>query len=420
MFIKLHNYGFKIPVYTSRLYNNYEEFNQIVQMYKKDKQSKMQVLTDGLVFTINDRQIQLRMGQTSHHPKGKLAFKLQNETGVTTVLNILHNVGKNGKISFVADVEPIQLSSAIITKVSLHNAEFIISNDIHIGSKIRIIRSGEVIPKFLSIEDNTNIIKYILPKVCPSCLHNLQWSDTNIDLLCNNKSCSGQSLRSIIHWCKTIGIQGVSEGILSYLYEIKYINNYKDLYKLTIDQIKSLPGFGQTSATNIIDSIHSHKSIQAYKFLCALNIQGIGINTSKDILNSFKSFEIFINNINIKGLQNIPGIGIKTANTIIENSKYIQEQYSYCKQLNINIIDNNIQPKNKLSFCVTGTLSKGRNKIHEDIQNSGYTVLTSVNRTLSYLVCNDVITASSKIKSAQKYNIPIITEQQLYDILRRA
>jgi len=422
MFYQLHDFGFDNP-FKGYLKSNevtLETIRSIIKQYKETKDD-VYFLTDGLVFSIDARKIQEQMGSTSHHPKGKMAFKLQNEQGVTTVNSITYDVGKNGKVSFVANVEPILLSGAIIKNVTLHNAKYIIDNEINIGSKINIIRSGEVIPKFLSIADNSNVKDYYsLPTLCPSCNSMLNWSSTNTDLVCDNIKCNRQILKSIIHWCKTIEIDGVSEGILSYLYEIKLITNYKDIYKLTEVDIRYLPGFGETSAYNIITAIDNRKNINCDRFVIGLNMSGVGKGTAKDIMTYYKTIDNFIAHCNdIAGLCKIDGIGETTAWTICNNSDYIREEYNALIKLGINIIDNyNIVKNKSLSFCVTGTLSKGRSDIHKDIEQAGYVASSGVTKDLDYLVCNDVSSNSSKVKNAYKHNIKIITEKQLYELLR--
>lgn len=418
MFMKLRELGFNTPIF-----GLVSSLSDIINIYDNSKQT-LDYLTDGIVFSINNKQLQESLGNTSHHPKGKMAFKLQNEQGVTTVENITYDVGKNGKISFVANVEPILLSGATIKNVTLHNAKYILDNDISIGSKINIIRSGEVIPKFLSIADNSGVIQqYNLPTNCPSCNHKLIWSETYTDLMCTNNLCHGQVLRSIIHWCKTIEIGGVSEGILSYLYEIGLITNYKDIYKLTEADLKYLPGFGETSAANIILSINTKKVIDSDKFIIGLNISGIGRGTSKDIMKYFKTINNFIKWLDLgiyDQLLNIDGISHKTAFAIDNNSQYIQTELTSLINLGVTIIDNyNINTVAKsLSFCVTGTLSKNRNDIHKDIEAKGFEVKTSVNKELSYLVCNDSSSNSSKVRGAIKHGIKIISEKELYKILQ--
>jgi len=377
-------------------------------------------LSDGLVFSINDIDKQKERGFTDHHPKGKIAFKIDSETELTKIVNIKTDVSRTGRISFVGEVEPVYLSGATITNVTLYNASKIIENKINIGATVEITRSGEVIPKILSVVEENGI--YELPTYCPSCGSELEWDDNKVHLMCNTVKCERKQLQQIIYFVQQLDMDGISEGTINSLWNNYLIEDQYDLYKLDINCIKKLEGFQITKATNIINSINKTKNISIVKFINALGIDGIGEKLINLIIDNFGND--FLNTLEYNKLVTINGIGEKTAELIINSVGLINYHINEAKKVNISVIYSNAVKeikkdvsdnkfKNK-TIMITGKLSKGRKDIEKHIkENLGGLIGSSVNKNTDFLVCNEV-SNSSKYKKAIKLNIPIIKEDELY------
>ncbi|MGZ3790565.1 MAG: hypothetical protein ACXVLQ_18760, partial [Bacteriovorax sp.] len=192
---------------------------------------------DGLVFTYNKMSLHEELGETSHHPRYKLAFKFQGESKTTTLKEIVWYVSRNGILTPVGEVEPVELSGAMISRVTLHNYGMVSANNLKAGDVIEIIRSGEVIPKFLSVVKSSNN-KFIIPERCPSCDSKVEIVD--IRIFCKNEFCPGKNKEIILNFIQKIGIEDLSGKRLEELLNAKLVKTIPDLYRLTATDLMTI------------------------------------------------------------------------------------------------------------------------------------------------------------------------------------
>lgn len=389
--------------------------------YGDKRLNKGQFLTDGLVIAVQDLTKQLARGFTNHHPKGKIAFKFDSERAITTVVEILVDVGRTGKISFVAKVKPVELSGASISKVTLHNAKYIRDHDIGVGAEIEITRSNEVIPKHCrTVNSYTNIT---FPDCCPSCKESLSWSSTKVDLLCTNQACPAKALGKVEHWIKVVGIDNIGESTLQQLFE-ELVTDVSDLFRLVPEDLAGLDRMGKRSANKIVKNIQDNKEIPLETFLAALGIEGLGRGVAKLLVEHYSSIDEFhswVNRTDLLGvkcdLMEIEGIGEVLAENIaiaITGDTFwldIQELY----QLGVVILakeDESASPLKGMTFVITGSLSKPRKAIQNWIEQRGGKATGSVSNKTTHLVCNAKSTSSKYVK-AESLGLPVITEEEL-------
>ena len=412
MFRLLDSWGFQIPL-TIKVTDTVEDE---VRRYA-DYKDTLPHLSDGLVFTINNRKAQIGRGSTGHHFKGKMAFKLESETGITTVIDIIEKTNRTGKVSFVAIVEPIFLSGGNITKVTLHNASQVKAHQLAVGDKIRVTRSGEVIPKLLNVVEHNG--QFSLPTHCNSCGSKLKWSDTNADLMCNNSDCDSSNITKIIHWIKAVGIENVGAKTVQRLFDENLIENILDLYLLKYGDISCLRGFGSRKEEIIIENINKSKNITIDKVIIGMGFHGIGKTFTKELTKIFPNIEA-MRMATVNDLLNIKGIGDVTANDFFNNFPKINKMYSDLIKLGFNITEGEKQMITSLNiedlnFVITGKLSQSRAVIKKLIEENGGKVSGSISKSTDYLVAGEK--CGAKLQKAKDNDVTIITETELLDML---
>jgi DNA ligase (NAD+) len=374
-------------------------------------------LTDGLVIAVNHLGAQEARGATAHHPKGKLAFKLPSETAITLVEDIEVDVGRTGRMTFVGIVSPVTLSSARVRRVTLNNARYIEDNEINVGCRIEITRSGEVIPKHERTIETNGV--YVFPARCPLCDTDVVRSETGVDLLCPNSFCRARMRGRIANWIAVTGIENLGDSTLDKLWECGAVRSIADLYRLTIADIAPLEGMGDRSAARIIDSIDAARNLTVESFLAGLGIDGLGPGVAKLVAARYRAKQD-LPGITEESLRTINGIGDVLAVNICEGlAKFGLSTLAELEALNVSIADAVSRAEGILAgrvLVITGTLSRPRKDIERIVAANGGKVASAISGSTSWLVCNDA-SASAKYRKAQAMGIPVITEDTLYDMI---
>lgn len=371
---------------------------------------------DGLVFSYNDLSLHEELGATAHHPRYKMAYKFQGEAKETELKSITWQVSRNGILTPIAEVKPVELSGAKISRVTLHNYGMVKQNNLKAGDIIEIIRSGEVIPKFLSVK-KAKQGKFSVPSDCPSCDEKVVVDD--IRLRCVNPACPAQIKEQILNYIQKIGIDDLSSKRLDELIKAGFVRSIPDLYKLTKDDLLSLDKVKDKLADKLLSAIEKSKNVDLITFLGSLGIQGGAYNKcEKVVLAGYNTLEK-VKSITPEKLQEIEGFAEKSATEFYSSFK---EKEGLIKDLEENgfefkessVKDSAITSK---KFCITGSLSRKRADIEKDIRDNGGIVVGSVSKNTDYLLTNDENSLSSKFKKAKSLNIPIINEESLKKLI---
>lgn len=367
---------------------------------------------DGLVYSINSLEKQDQLGETSHHPRYKIAYKFEGESKNTKVERIEWSVSRNGILTPVAIVNEVELSGAKITRVTLHNYGQVLNHDIKSGDEIEIIRSGEVIPKFLSKVKNGNQ-KLSIPVNCPVCESPVVIED--IRLYCSNKNCVGRKKEEILNFISKIGIQNLSSKRIEELIESKMLTKIEDLYNLKIEDFLKLKSVKEKSATKFHDEIQKSKNIKLATFLSALGLTGGAINKCEKITeNGYDTIEKVLS-LTIEKISHIEGFANKSAKDIWES---LQDKKELIENLVSHgfIFEKDEKKESEISgkkICITGSLSMKRSEIEKLIKKHGGIVVGSVSKNTDILLTNDTDPASSKYKKAIQLGIKIINEKEV-------
>jgi DNA ligase (NAD+) len=373
-------------------------------------------LIDGLVWSYNDLKLHDELGETAHHPRYRMAYKFAGETKDVIIDYITWAVSRNGIVTPVAVIVPTVLSGATISRVTLHNFGRVKQFKLKKGDKIQIIRSGEVIPKFLSvIESSANIFE--TPTKCPSC--NSELTENEIRLLCVNDNCPGKNKEVILNYVMKIGIEDLNEKRVEEMINKKVISTISDLYRISHQDLLKLDKVKDKLADKLYKAIQESKNVDLKKFLSALGLTGGAYNKCERVVNAgFNSLEK-IKNATPEKLQEIDGFAEKSSQdfcaSIIEKRKLIEELESLGFQFTaVEIKDNPIKSK---KICITGALGRKRTEIEDIIRKYGGLVVGSVSKHTDFLLTNEQNSTSSKFVKAQELKIYVISEDDFLKLV---
>lgn len=366
---------------------------------------------DGLVFTFNKLSLHEELGETSHHPRYKMAFKFKGEAKATVITDIIWQVSRNGILTPVANVEPVELSGAKISNVTLHNYGMVKTYNLKKGDRIEIIRSGEVIPKFLSVIESLEG-EVALPQACPECGSDTEIKD--IRIFCSNPECLGRIKGTILNFIEKIGIEELSIKRLEELLKKGLVKKIPDLYRLSEEQFLTLDKTKETLAKKLFEAIQKSKKTDLITFLSSLGIAGGAYNKCEKVVQAgFNSIEK-IKTLTLQELLGVESFAEKSGADFLAS---LQEKYSLIDELlalgfeiEEKVIQDSIFSGKKI--CITGELSRKRSEIEEEIRQVGGIVVSSVSKNTDYLLTNETDSASSKFKKASELKIPIISEAE--------
>lgn len=375
---------------------------------------------DGVVIRINDEILYEALGATSHHPRGSIAFKQESEIAVTEILAIETSMGRSGKVTFRAQVSPVQLSGAQISFATLHNAEFIRAGGYAPGAWVRITRSGEVIPSIVGLEKAADQ-EFKFPELCPC---GYQLTSSGPDLYCTQDiSCAPKDQEAFLYFAQTLEINGVSDKTIAKLREAQLLKTPADFFRLKVNDVIALEGFAKRSAENLVKSIQERKKIPLAVFLAALGLKRGGLVKCREVAARFSTLGNVLS-ATADELMQEKGWAEKSAQDFIDSlharSQWITELLSVVEVLEDSTQIERAQfashPLAGKSVCITGALSQPREIYARKLERLGAKVASSVSGKTHYLVCNEEST-SSKFVQAKKLGIPILKEAELQEML---
>lgn len=379
------------------------------------------VLTDGAVVKVNDFAVREELGYTDKFPRWAIAFKFEAEEAVTTVRNVVWQVGRTGKLTPLAEVDPVELAGATVRKATLNNLGDIRRKDVKVGSKVLIRRSNEVIPEILGAYEHTGeSVDIAPPETCPYCGTALVEEGAN--LFCPNKACRPRVAAMLANFASkgAMDIEGFSEMTAYQFYDELGVRRCSDLYFLGKEKLQTLEGFGDKKIRNLLKEIEKSKQIPLDRFIFALGIGGIGKVASGDLARRFGSVEA-LGNATIEQLVEMENIGEKTASNIVawfadgenraELSRFAEAGVKpFVKQ----IVSGG--PFMGQNVVLTGTLSQfKRSAAQKLIEEAGGVCQSSVTQKTTLVIAGEA--AGSKLEKAQALGVKVIDEAEFIKIL---
>lgn len=394
---------------------------------------------DGVVFKFDDVAYGKSLGNTSHHFRNGIAYKIFNNSVETELVDIEWTMGKTGSLCPTAVFNPIEIEQTIVERASLHNISVMkqILGNPWIGQHIGVFKANLIIPQIRWAEEDDEYKKnYInIPRTCPICgqpTRIIKDNDSEV-LYCTNEDCYGRLLGRLTHAVSksALNIDGLSESTIEKFINLGWLNSIKDIYNLSDheDEMKILNGFGKKSVEKLLDSIEKSRNTNLQRFLYSLSIPLLGNSASKDIAefceNTFNSFVGSLTEGGKDAFTSINGIGEALGKSIINywnkhNEEIIDlaQEFIFSKDEKIEKVEND--KINGKVFVVTGSVHhyKNRDELKADIEKNGGKVTGSVTSKTDYLINNDINSNSSKNKKAKDLNVPIISEEQFISMLK--
>ena len=412
---------FKVHSY-NKIVDNFDEITKLINKVDKEKE-KIDILIDGIVLKINDFNTCKELGHTSRFPKFAIAYKFAPQELTSKVLDVKFQVGRTGKITPLAIIEPIFLSGATIQRATLNNYSDIKRKKIKINSYVYVRRSNEVIPEIMGIASDTAESKEIeMPSVCPSCGQPLKQED--IETFCTNYwGCPAQIKKRIVHYCSkdAMNIEGVSEKTIDAFYNEFSIRYPYQLYDLTKNDLLQLEKFKDKKTNNVYENIQNSKNPTLEKFIYALGIRNIGKKTAKDLAKYFKTFENF-KNATFEQLVEVEDIAEITAQSIVDffADKKNLENLDELKKRDVVIQEsknNGTGIFEGKTFVLTGTLDNyTREQATFEIESRGGKVTSSVSKNTDYLLAGESV--GSKYDKAMSLGVKIIDENEFVNMIK--
>lgn len=404
--------------------------NEVINYVKEwtEKRESLPYEIDGIVIKVDKIEDQKKLGYTSRTPKWAIAYKFPAVEVLTKIKNIEFCVGRTGKITPRADLDPVHLAGSIIKSVTLHNEDYIKEKDIMINDTIVLHKAGDVIPEVVKVlkERRTGIeIPFKMIKNCPICNSKLEKKETEANYFCPNPNCDARNIEGLIHFSsrETMNIEGFGESIVEDFYNEGYLKTICDYYTLYNhkEDLKELEGFGEKSINNLLQNIEKSKKNSLEKLLFALGIRYIGKKTAKILAINYRNIDKLMS-AEYEDLVKIQDIGEVIADSVYKffkeekNIKTINE----LKLLGVNMeykgnesIDDNFNNK---TFVLTGTLSKlTRDEASIEIENRGGKVTSSVTKKTDYVIVGE--NPGSKYQKAKDLNINILNEEEFLNML---
>lgn len=414
----------------------------------EDNRSKLDYMVDGCIVGVDDLETQEQLGRhgdpRTGNPKGKIAWKFREETATVTIKEIIKDVGRTGKIVPVAVFDAVRLAETDVTKATLHNYGNVKRFGIKVGTRIKVLKAGSIIPKVIDVVDGTG--KPEIPNCCPSCGGKAELREGGkikdkagndivaYDLFCDNEDCPAKNISRLEHFLTTLGVLGLGESRIEQLVSKGNVRTFADFYRVDVDSAVAA-GLSERQALLAIGAIHllpdpekekdndklkakikkaqsSKKSVPAYKLFAALGIPTAGNSAGKALIDHFKDFDA-ITTASVKDLQ-INEIGEKTAQIIHDwfkaHRKEVQDLLDY--------IEPELPKTGPLtgkSFCLSGGFTEGKAHWQKEIEDRGGKVTGSVGRSTDYLVAGDG--SGAKSDKAKELGVTILDVKGLQKLL---
>lgn len=396
---------------------------------------------DGVVFKFNDVAYGKSLGNTSHHFRNGIAYKIFNDSVETTLRDIEWSCGKTGILTPVAIFDSVDIEGSEVSRASLHNISVMeeIMDSSWVGQKIGVYKANLIIPAIRWAEqlnyDNQNSSNkqfFDIPSVCPICGAStkiIRDNESSI-LYCTNDNCKGKLLGKLIHASSknALNIDGLSESTIEKFINLGWLNSIQDIYHLSDHEkeMKSLDGFGKKSVEKLLLSIEKSRSVDLEHFLNSLSIPLLGKSASRMIAESADyEFGIWMKQMAVGGAEHfkyLPGVGNALINSLNDYFNEhcsdiweLSKEFTFTTKEKTNLSNTSLNGK---TFVITGSLHKfeNRDKAKKAIEDCGGKVTGSVSKNTSFLVCNEDA-GSSKSKKAHELGVPVITEEELITML---
>ncbi len=395
----------------------------------QEKREDLDYDADGIVVKINSTKLQKNLGSTAKFPRWSISYKFPARQATTKITNIIIQVGRTGALTPVAILKSVKLSGTTINRSTLHNEDEIKRKDIRIGDTVLIERSGDVIPKVVSVMKERRTgeeKKFTFPPICPVCQSSTFKPEGEAISRCVNPSCRAILRGSLLHFVsrRAMNIEGLGDSLVGQLMEKKLVKSIPDIYSLDYEKLVGLERMGPKSSQNLLEEIEKSKQRDVARLIYALGIRYVGERTAQALASHFKNLES-LTSASLEELIQIEDVGPKVAESIVfffsqpENTGLMNILKK--SGLNFSYKEEKREGKRPLGgqlFVLTGKLSSlSREQATEIIEDQGGTVTSSVSRKTTYVVTGDL--PGSKLDRAKRLGVPTLEEKEFLKLVEK-
>ena len=408
-----------------KLVANVEEMRSFIDGAEAERE-KLGYEIDGVVLKVDAHATQLRLGYTGRAPRWAIAYKFTAKSGVTQMHGITVQVGRTGKLTPVAELEPVFIGGTTVSRATLHNADFIERLGLRLGDWVKVERGGDVIPKVVEVvhdaEHPRGKLRFSFPLDCPECQSAVVRAEGEVDYRCVNADCPAKLRESLLHvgGRTVMNIEGLGEAVVQQLLERGMVHGVADLYHLTVEQLAGLERFAEKSATTLVEQIERSKKAGLARVLMGLGIRFVGERTAELLAQEFGSIDALMA-ASADELERVEEVGPRISQAILEF--FAQEKNrALVEHLRAAGVEMTAEKKQRstqlagLTFVLTGTLpTMTRDEAKSKIEAAGGKTAGSVSKKTSYVVAGEE--AGSKLDKARELNVPVLDEAGLMQLL---
>jgi len=415
--------GLGFPTPPAEFCADLEEAVQEVESWEQ-RRHNLPYEADGVVIKINDLALQADLGFAGKDPRGAIAYKFPAQEVTTMLHEIRVNVGRTGRLTPYAVLEPVLIGGVVVKQATLHNFDYIRDKDIRPGDRVRVKRAGEVIPYVIGPVEAARTgaeLPYVPPLNCPECGELVENLPGEVDWFCVNASCPEQLVRNVEHFVSrgAMDIVGLGIKIVEQLIAAGLVRDVADLYTLKREDLLALEGFAGKKADNLLESIEASKTRPLSRLITALGVRGVGEVVAADLARAYPDLEALAATT-LEALQGIEGIGPNIAAAIVdwfvhERNRLVLEKLKRAGVWPRGVVQAAALAGGALAgktFVVTGTLAGfTRDGVKEFIEQHGGKVTGSVSKNTDYVVVGE--NPGSKLEKARQLGVPVIGEEEL-------
>jgi DNA ligase (NAD+) len=405
----LREWGFNPADFKAIPHHTKKEISEFFQGIAYKRETELDFEIDGIVFKYDSPKDRAEAGETEHHPKWQIALKFESKGEATKVLGITWQVGRTGALTPVAELEPVEVAGATISRATLHNADFLLAMDVAVGDTVALVRSGDVIPRIISIEEK-GPRSASLPDVCPSC--NAHLKRIGVNLVCTSENCPDRDHQIIMHWVYSVDIKGLGPESVRKLYDEGLVKEPADLYDSSLTEEKLVELLG-SNGEKIKARIEDSRRIAFNVFIAALGIPTVGWRMGKVLASNFESFDE-LRKATVSQLIQLEGISDVTARNIIAGINEPTPKLIIDKGVEIvytttdTTTPGEIAEGSKGRIYVTGKIEgMTKDEVRKYVESKGYEWSTSISSNLTLLVLGEK-PGGSKIEKAEKLGIEML------------
>ena len=425
MLVWLREHGFRTNPHAERL-ETIEEVAEACRAWES-RRAELDYEIDGIVIKVDDLDQQRRLGALHGRPRWARAFKWAPTTAVTTLRKIHIRVGRTGALNPWAELEPVHVGGVTVSNATLHNEEDINRKDIREGDLVVVQRAGDVIPQVVGPagEHRPGTKRFRMPKRCPLCGVEVVKPEGEVMHRCPNRACPSRGLETLIHWVSAaMDIEGVGEQFVRKLWDEGLLRSMPDLYRLTIEQLQELDGYGEISARRAVESIEASKKQPFSRVLFGLNIPKIGWVLARNLARHFGTVDALMA-ASQEDLEEAEGIGPDRAELVAEwfaeddNRRLVEELSELGLTMAAGEAERPVEgPLTGQQYVITGTLERwSRDEAKAALEALGAKVSDSVSKKTTGVIVGE--SPGSKLAKAQKAGVPVLDESALAGLLGR-